>query len=69
MLKILTKDDPLLRQTATDIAESEFGSAKLKNELRAMRETLENFDDGIALAAPQIGLSKRIFIISEKNTA
>ena len=66
MLKILTEDDPLLRQIATDLAESEFGGAKLKNELQAMRETLENFDDGIALAAPQIGLSKRIFIISEK---
>ena len=66
MAKIIAKDSPILRQTAPPVSEEEFRSYKLTHELAQMREILESFNDGIALAAPQIGISKRIFIISEK---
>ncbi len=66
MHKINTKDDPVLRQIAVVVGENEFGSQELSSDLSDMRQVLESFDDGIALAAPQIGISKRIFIISEK---
>lgn len=66
MQNIITKDDPILRQIAQSVSDVEFGSTELLANLTNMREVLESFDDGIALAAPQIGISKRIFIISEK---
>ncbi|MEK7586467.1 MAG: peptide deformylase [Patescibacteria group bacterium] len=66
MEQILSKDNPRLRQIATSVTSADFNDAKFKEKLVAMRETLESFADGIALAGPQIGLNKRVFIISEK---
>ncbi len=34
-----------------------------------MKEALKSQDDGVAIAAPQIGVSKRIFIVSGKALA
>lgn len=66
MRKILQKDEPVLRQIAKLVTKPEFNSPELKKLLREMSASLAQEPDGIALAAPQIGVSKRIFIVSAK---
>lgn len=66
MAKIVQIGAPVLRQKARPVAHEEFGSKALKNILRAMQQALDATEDGAALAAPQIGVSKRIFILSSR---
>ena len=55
-LKILTAGDPVLRQTAAEVTKID---KKLIKLLKDMAETMYAAD-GVGLAAPQIGVSKRI---------
>ena len=68
MVSIVQKDDPqkgaVLRTKAVPIGLNEIATVELKGVLTRMQETLQGEEDGVALAAPQIGVSKRIFIIS-----
>ncbi len=66
MTTIIQATNPILRQTAEPVAPDEFGTTFLAELLHRMRQALDSEVDGIALAAPQIGASKRLFIISEK---
>jgi peptide deformylase len=59
------KDNPL-RQVATPVSESEFGSKELLQILDTMKTSLAKEEDGVAIAAPQIGISKRIFVVSPR---
>lgn len=59
------KENPL-RTIAYDVKKSEFGTEMLKNLINEMQEALEKEEDGVALAAPQIGISKRVFVVSQK---
>lgn len=63
MRDIVQNGDPVLRATAEPVSDSLFGSEELSRMLEDMREALSAQKDGVALAAPQIGLSKRIFIV------
>ncbi|PSO45965.1 MAG: peptide deformylase [Parcubacteria group bacterium SW_6_46_9] len=67
MPEIVQKNDDtdVLRATAELIQENEFGSEELKNILADMKEALHDTDDGVAIAAPQIGISKRIFLVRD----
>lgn len=58
-----TKENPL-RKVALEVDKKEFGTPGLKKQIQSMKEALAREDDGVALAAPQIGISKRIFVIS-----
>ena len=65
MSKIVQKDEKsgkVLREIATPV---DFVKEKktLPKMLNDMREAMFSQSDGVALAAPQIGLSKRIFIL------
>lgn len=60
-LNIHTYPDPILQQKAQEVAKDEFNS-ELKTLCKNMLYTMYNAP-GIGLAAPQIGLSKRIFVI------
>ncbi|MEK7650552.1 MAG: peptide deformylase [Patescibacteria group bacterium] len=66
MQKIVQKDAAVLRQIAKAVTRPEFNSPALKTLLRDMSASLAQEPDGIALAAPQIGVSKRVFIVSHK---
>lgn len=63
---ILQKDNDVLYKTAAPVLPSEFSSKELSNLLTDMFDTLNDSKYGIALAAPQIGISKRLFVISKK---
>ena len=60
------KDNPL-RTIASAVKKNEFGTEELKNLVEGMQTSLAKEEDGVALAAPQIAISKRIFVISPKS--
>lgn len=69
MKKIVQSGAQVLREKAKPVSKKEIGSAKLRKILRDMSETLAKEPHGVALAAPQIGVSLRIFIVSAKVLA
>jgi peptide deformylase len=66
MAKILQQDAPVLRAEAEPVNPKDFGSPRLKKILQDMRVALEKEEDGVAIAAPQIGVPLRIFIVSHR---
>lgn len=66
MKPIVQEPASVLRDTAAIIAEKEFNTPALNKILTDMSEALAREEDGVAIAAPQIGVSKRIFLISKK---
>ena len=66
MVTILQKEAPALRQIAKPVPKSMFGSPELTKILRDMKEAIASQDDAVAIAAPQIGVSLRIFVVSGK---
>ncbi len=65
-VKILQKEERVLREIAKEIPVSQIKSLKIKKVLKDMSEALATQDDGVAIAAPQIGYSLRIFAVSGK---
>lgn len=57
-LEIITYGNPVLRQKAEEVTEI---TKEIKSIIENMHETLG--DNGIGLAAPQVGISKRILIV------
>jgi peptide deformylase len=66
MAKIVQKDDPRLRAQSEPVKPEEFGSDKLLKLVADMSAALAKEDDGVAIAGPQIGVNKRIFLVSKK---
>jgi peptide deformylase len=66
MKDIVQRDASVLREKAKEVPVKEIKSAKIKKILKDMKEALASQDDGVALAAPQIGVPLRIFIITGK---
>lgn len=66
MAKIVQKEDPILRKVAKEVPLEDIGKDKLNKVIAEMALTLDKCEDGVALAAPQIGESLRIFIVSPK---
>ncbi len=66
MTIIVQEGNNVLRQTAAPVAASEFGAPELSRLIERMSAALAACDDGVALAAPQVGVAKRLFIISRK---
>ncbi|MEK7644774.1 MAG: peptide deformylase [Patescibacteria group bacterium] len=65
MKPILQKEAPVLRQHAKPVPLKDIGGARLNAILKDMREALAKEADGVGLAAPQIGVPLRMFVISE----
>ncbi len=66
IIQIDNKKANPLRAIAVPVKKNEFGTTELKNLIEGMQESLAKEEDGVALAAPQIAVSKRIFVISPK---
>jgi peptide deformylase len=69
MKKILQKDAPVLRKVAEEVPLESIGGKELNKVLHEMKEALESQDDGVAIAAPQIGYPLRIFVVSKRVEA
>lgn len=63
---IVQQDDPVLRKIAREVPISDIGSSEINNILEKMKVALHLEEDGVAIAAPQIGESVRIFVVSGK---
>lgn len=66
---ILDRDAAVLRATAKPVSEAEIGSAALLKVIAMMKKALHGEDDGVAIAAPQIGVSLRIFVVKGSTLA
>lgn len=66
IIQIDTRKKNTLRAISREIKKSEFSSTYLKDVVFALSEALDKEHDGVAIAAPQINLSLRMFVVSEK---
>jgi peptide deformylase len=64
MVTIVQKEDPVLRQIAKPVPAEMIGSKELSKVIKDMKKALKAQNDGVAIAAPQIGVSLRIFVVS-----
>jgi peptide deformylase len=64
--KIVQKDNPVLRQIAEDVPISLIKTPKIQKIISDMKKALASQDDGVAIAAPQIAVPLRIFVVSGK---
>ncbi len=64
--KIVQSEHEALRRVSQPVAKEEIGGTGLKRLIEEMATSLAKEEDGVALAAPQIGVNKRLFIISGK---
>ncbi len=64
MIQILQNGNPALRKIAKEIPVSDITKPKIQKVLKDMMQALHSQDDGVAIAAPQIGISFRIFVVS-----
>ena len=66
MKKILQKEAPILREICQDVLVRNIASTKIQKIIAEMKLALVSQDDGVAIAAPQIGYPLRIFVVSGK---
>ncbi|OIO30705.1 hypothetical protein AUJ77_02765 [Candidatus Nomurabacteria bacterium CG1_02_43_90] len=66
MVTIVQKDAPVLRGKAEPVNPKDFDSPGLKKILNDMAVAMEKEEDGVAIAAPQIGVPLRIFLVSHR---
>ncbi len=66
-LKILTNPNPKLRKKSTDLDILELKTKKTKQLLADMKVTMLK-KDGAGLAAPQVGVNKRIIVLNHEGT-
>ncbi len=64
--EIVQKEDKILRKTAKTVAIEDIKSRKIETIIRRMGMALDSQEDGVAIAAPQIGENLRIFVVSKK---
>ncbi|TSC68764.1 MAG: peptide deformylase [Parcubacteria group bacterium Gr01-1014_66] len=64
--QIVKIPNPVLRHTAKEVKLEDITLPAIQKLIMRMQETLRITPDGVGLAAPQIGKSLRIFIISEE---
>jgi peptide deformylase len=63
MVPIVQEPDPVLRSVAAPVKPEDIQSAKIQKVIADMISALESQADGVAIAAPQIGVSLRIFVV------
>src|SRR3989344_1204606 len=61
--EILQKDAPVLREVAKSVPIKDIKSKKIRDILKKMKVSLYAEEDGVAIAAPQIGESLRMFMV------
>jgi peptide deformylase len=64
--KIVQKDHAVLRKIAKEVLIKDIKNPKIQRVIADMKNAMAEQDDGVAIAAPQINVPLRIFIISGK---
>lgn len=65
-LAIVKNPHKVLRRRTEHVPVADITSLKIRGLISAMKETLAHTPDGVGLAAPQVGKSLAIFIVSEE---
>jgi peptide deformylase len=65
----IVKDEKELRRTSREVPISDIQSGKIQRVISSMSEALAKEEDGVAIAAPQIGEHIRLFIVSGRVLA
>src|SRR3989344_980425 len=68
MKEIVQDGAPVLREIAKPVPDSMFGSSELSQLIADMTESLDHYPEGVAIAAPQIGVSYRLFLVRKDRT-
>lgn len=63
MTTIVQTGDKVLKEMTKEVALAEIKTPKIKDILEKMTVTLSKTKDGVALAAPQVGIPLRVFIV------
>jgi len=66
MVKIIQKEEKILRKKALPVPLKDISSQKIQKIITDMKKAMSGEDDAVAIAAPQIGVSLRIFSVSGK---
>lgn len=66
MVEIVQDGNKTLRQIAKEVPVTKITGTEIQKILKDMNEALDSQNDGVAIAAPQIDVSLRIFIVSGK---
>jgi peptide deformylase len=61
---LVGSDSAVLREVAKTVKVEEIGTPKISNIIENMQKALHAEDDGVAIAAPQIGEGVRIFVVN-----
>ncbi|PIR69844.1 MAG: peptide deformylase [Candidatus Niyogibacteria bacterium CG10_big_fil_rev_8_21_14_0_10_46_36] len=64
--KIVLDPDPVLRKKAEEVKKEDIRSPDTQSLIRTMAEVLLESENGVGLAAPQIGAPLRVFIVLKK---
>jgi len=64
--EIVQREGPILKEVCLPVSEKEIDTTAFRKILDRMQSILETQKDGVALAAPQIGINKRIFVVSPR---
>jgi peptide deformylase len=66
MVLILQKEEKTLYKKSTPVAEKDIKSPKIRKIISEMKKALHQEEDGVAIAAPQIGVPLSIFVVSHR---
>lgn len=64
MKEIVQYGNPVLREVASYIQPKDILSKEIQQHIVDMKQSLSTQKDGVALAAPQIGMSLQIFVVT-----
>ena len=64
-MAIIKKGNKLLREESKKVNLSDIKSAKIKAVIQRMKDELAQRPEGVAIAAPQIGINLRIFVLDK----
>jgi len=71
MAQLVSQDHPALHQIAEEVPVEEITSPKIQKVIKDMKKALEDYNvegfSGVAIAAPQIGIPLRIFLVHDMN--
>ena len=66
MVVIVQNENKILRKISKEVPIASIQKVKIQKIIEDMNMALDSQYDGVAIAAPQIGVSLRIFIVSSK---
>lgn len=65
MVNIVQNGDSILRELAQTVPVKEIKTPKIQKIIEEMKTAMNSQKDGVAIAAPQIGVPLRIFLVSD----